>query len=75
MVKKYMLINPVFVDAPIEITNKEAIRDIDKEIRESLNTNIGAKFFIRVDKMIYKLVLEEKNEECFKFRLISNIYI
>lgn len=75
MVKKYMLINPVFVDAPVEITNKEAIRDIDKEIRESLNTNIGTKFFIRVDKMIYKLVLEEKNEECFKFRLISNIYI
>lgn len=72
---KYMLINPTFVDAPIEITNREAISNIDKEIKESLNTNIGAKFLIRVDKMIYKLILEEKSEECFKFRLTSNIYL
>lgn len=72
---KYMLINPTFVDAPIEITNKEAISNIDKEIRENLNTNVGAVFIIRVDKMIYKLVLEEKNEGCFKFRLTSNIYL
>ena len=43
---KYMLINPTFVDAPIEITNREAISNIDKEIKESLNTNIGAKFLI-----------------------------
>ena len=61
---KYMLINPTFVDAPIEITTIEAISNIDKEIKESLNTNIGA-----------KLILEEKSEECFKFRLTSNIYL
>ena len=72
---KYMLINPTFVEAPIEITNKEAISNIDNEIKKTLNTNIGAKFLIRVDKMFYKLILEEKNEECFKFRLTSNIYV
>lgn len=72
---KYMLINPTFVDAPIEITNREAISDIDKEIRENLNTNVGAEFIIRVDKMIYKLILEDKSKECFKFRLTSNIYL
>lgn len=72
---KYMLINPTFVDSQIEITNREAISDIDKEIRENLNTNVGTEFIIRVDKMIYKLILEEKSEECFKFRLTSNIYL
>lgn len=72
---KYMLVNPAFVDAPIQITNKQAISDIDKEIRENLNTSIGSALLIRVDKMIYKLILEEKSRECFKFRLTSNIYI
>lgn len=72
---KYMLINPTFIEAPIEITNRQAISEIDSEIRESLNTEIGAKFFIKVDKMIYKLILEYKDKECFKFRLTSNIYI
>lgn len=72
---KYMLVNPTFVDAPIQITNKQAISDIDKEIRENLNTSIGSALLIRVDKMIYKLILEEKSRECFKFRLTSNIYI
>lgn len=72
---KYMLVNPTFVDAPIQITNREAISNIEKEIKETLNTSLGTAFLIRVDKMIYKLILEEKNSECFKFRLTSNIYI
>lgn len=72
---KYILINPTFIEAPIEITNRQAISEIDSEIRESLNTEIGAEFFIKVDKMIYKLILEYKDKECFKFRLTSNIYI
>ena len=72
---KYMLVNPTFVDAPIQITNREAISNIEKEINETLNTSLGTAFLIRVDKMIYKLILEEKNSECFKFRLTSNIYI
>lgn len=72
---KYMLVNPTFVDAPIQITNREAISNIEKEIRENLNTSIGSALLIRVDKMIYKLILEEKSRECFKFRLTSNIYI
>ena len=41
---KYMLINPTFVDAPIEITNREAISNIDKEIKESLNTILELNF-------------------------------
>lgn len=72
---KYMLVNPTFVDAPIQITNKQAISDIDKEIKENLNTSIGTAFFIKVDKMIYKLILEEKSSKYFKFRLTSNIYV
>ena len=72
---KYMLVNPTFVDAPIQITNREAISNIEKEIKETLNTSIGSVFLIRVEKMIYKLILEEKSKECFKFRLTSNIYI
>ena len=70
-----MLINPTFVDAPVEITNREAINFIEEQIKETLNTSIGAVFLIRVEKMIYKLILEEKSEECFKFRLTSNIYV
>ena len=72
---KYFLINPVFSDAPIQITNKQAISQIDKEIMETLNTNIGTAFFIKVDKMIYKLILEEMSRKYFKFRLTSNIYV
>ena len=72
---KYMLVNPSFVNVPIQITNKQAISDIDKEIKENLNTSIGTVFFIKVDKMIYKLILEEKSSQCFKFRLTSNIYV
>lgn len=72
---KYMLINPTFVEAPIEITNRQAISEIDDNIKETLDTSIGTTFLIRVDKMIYKLILEFKDNECFKFRLTSNIYI
>ena len=72
---KYILINPAFVKAQVEITNRQAIREIDEEIRKKLNTSIGAVFYVKVDKMIYKLILEEKSKEYFKFRLTSNIYI
>ena len=72
---KYMLINPTFVDYPVQITNKEAIYCIEEQIKETLNTDIGVAFLIRVEKMIYKLILEEKSKDCFKFRLTSNIYV
>lgn len=72
---KYILINPTFVEAPIEITNRQAISEIDTAIRETLDTTIGTAFLIRIDKMFYKLILKEKNKEYFKFELTSNIYI
>ncbi len=72
--KEYLLLNPVFVEKPIRITNRHAISRIKEELKDN-NPSIGDYILIRVDKMIYKLILEEKNQECFKFRLTSNIYV
>ena len=70
---KYYLLNPTFIESPIQITNRNALSDIERKLEEE-KTEVGGSILIRVDKMFYKLVLKEKNEENLKFELTSNIY-
>ena len=58
---KYYLLNPTFVEAPIEINNKEAVFDIERKLEEE-KIEVGGSILIRVDKMFYKLILKEKND-------------
>lgn len=69
---KYILENPTFVEAPIQITNINAIAEIK---RKSVGVEVGDFILVKVDKMFYKLVLREKNQERLKFELTSNIYL
>ena len=71
---KYYLLNPTFVEAPIEINNKEAVFDIERKLEEE-KIEVGGSILIRVDKMFYKLILKEKNDGNLKFELTSNIYV
>ena len=69
---KYILENPTFVEAPIQITNINAIAEIK---RKSVGVEVGDFILVKVDKMFYKLVLREKDQERLKFELTSNIYL
>lgn len=69
---KYYLLNPSFVEYPVEVTNINAIAEIK---RKSVGVEVGDFILVKVDKMFYKLVLREKDQERLKFELTSNIYL
>lgn len=69
---KYYLLNPVFVEYQIEITNINAVSEIERKI-EGVET--GGYILVKVNKMFFKLILKEKDDEKMKFELTSNIYL
>lgn len=71
---KYYILNPIFVEAPIQVNRKDTIYQIERKLKNN-NTKIGEYILIKVDKMLYKLILKENTKGCCKFELISNIYL
>lgn len=69
---KYYLNNPIFVEAPIQITNINAVSEIERKIE---GVEIGGYILVKVNKMFFKLILREKDDEKMKFELTSNIYL
>lgn len=71
---KYYLTNPVFSNEQILITNNHAIYEIETEIK---NKNVAVKDYIliKVNRMIFKLIINEINNDYCKFELTSNIYL
>lgn len=69
---KYYLLNPTFIEAPIQITNRNALSDIERKIK---GIDIGESILVKVDKMFFKLILKEQDNEKMKFELTSNIYL
>ena len=71
---KYYLLNPTFVEYPIEISNKNALSEIERKLKEE-KIEVGGDILIKVDKMFFKLILKEQDNEKMKFELTSNIYV
>ena len=69
---KYYLLNPTFVEAPIQITNRNAVYEIERKIE---GVEVGGFILVKVNKMFFKLILKEKDDEKIKFELTSNIYL
>ena len=69
---KYYLLNPVFVEYQVEITNINAVYEIERKIE---GVEVGGFILVKVNKMFFKLILREKDDEKMKFELTSNIYL
>lgn len=71
---KYYLINPVFNKEQMLITNNHAIYEIETEIKHK-NATIKDCIFIKVNRMIFKLIINEINNDYCKLELTSNVYV
>lgn len=71
---QYYLINPAFIEVPIEINRIHALNRIEEALKET-KAEVDNYILIKIDNLIYKLVIKEVSRKFIKFKLTSNIYM